>query len=48
MVAELSKHLNVAPWERHTERNGYANGYKDKQLKTRPGNIYICSEKSKT
>jgi transposase-like protein len=41
MVAERSEYLGAVPWERHPERNGYANGYKDKQLKTRLGNLSL-------
>lgn len=37
MVAERSDYLGAAPYERSSERLGYANGYKDKQLKTRLG-----------
>jgi len=35
MLAERSDHLRAAPYERSLERTGYANGYKDKALKTR-------------
>ncbi len=34
MVAERSDYLGAAPYERSTQRLGYANGYKDKRLKT--------------
>ena len=37
MVAERSEYLGAAPYERSAQRLGYANGYKDKQLKTRLG-----------
>lgn len=37
MVAERSEFLGAAPWQRTEERNGYANGYKDKHFKTRLG-----------
>jgi transposase-like protein len=37
MVDERSEHLGAAPYERSAGRIGYANGYKDKQLKTRLG-----------
>lgn len=37
MVAERSDHLRAAPYERSPERLGYANGYKDKAMKTRLG-----------
>jgi len=37
MVAERSEYLRAAPYERCAERIGYANGYKDKAMKTRLG-----------
>lgn len=37
MVAERSEYLGAAPYQRSAERVGYANGYKDKHLKTRLG-----------
>jgi len=37
MVAERSDYLGAAPYERSVGRIGYANGYKDKQLKTQLG-----------
>jgi putative transposase len=39
MVAERSEFLGAAPYERTATRVGYANGYKDKQLKTRLGTL---------
>ena len=39
MVAERSDYLGAAPYERSVGRIGYANGYKDKQLKTRLGTL---------
>jgi len=39
MVAERSEHLRAAPYERNAERIGYANGYKDKAMKTRLGTL---------
>lgn len=39
MVAERSEYLGAAPYERNASRIGYANGYKDKQLKTRLGSL---------
>ncbi|MGA9573678.1 MAG: IS256 family transposase [Lysobacterales bacterium] len=41
MVAERSDYLGAAPYERSSERIGYANGYKDKTLKTRLGNMHL-------
>lgn len=37
MVAERSEHLGAAPYERSPERIGYANGFKDKTVKSRLG-----------
>jgi transposase-like protein len=39
MRAERQKHLGVAPYERSEKRRGYANGFKEKTLKTRLGEI---------
>jgi len=39
MVAERSEYLNAAPYERCTQRVSYANGFKDKALKTRLGEL---------
>jgi transposase-like protein len=41
MVAERSEYLGAAPYERSAERTGYANGYKDKALKTRLGTLAL-------
>ena len=41
MVAERSEHLGAAPYERSAARAGYANGYKDKFLKTRLGTLAL-------
>jgi putative transposase len=35
MLIERERHLNATRYERTSERNGYANGFKPKQLKTR-------------
>lgn len=37
MLAERSEYLGAAPYERSSERIGYANGFKDKSVKTRLG-----------
>ena len=37
MQIERTKHLKANPYERSAERQGYANGFKDKDLKTRIG-----------
>ena len=42
MQIERQKHLGAAPHERTEERNGYANGYKDKTLNTRLGQITVA------
>lgn len=39
MKEERQKYLGVNPYERDEERQGYANGYKDKTVKTRIGDI---------
>jgi putative transposase len=39
MLAERSDYLGAAPYERSVHRVSYANGYKDKQLKTRLGTL---------
>ena len=41
MLAERSEHLGAALYERSTSRTGYANGYKDKSLKTRLGTLNL-------
>jgi putative transposase len=39
MKVERQRHLGAAPYERNEERQGHANGYKDKTVKTRVGEI---------
>lgn len=39
MLAERSRHLQADPYQRTEERTGYANGFKDKHMKTRVGNL---------
>lgn len=41
MKIERGKHLNAAPYERSNQRHDYANGFKDKNLKTRIGEIEL-------
>jgi transposase-like protein len=41
MVAERSDYLGVAPYERSVQRVSYANGYKDKALKSRLGTLAL-------
>ena len=42
MQIERQKHLGAAPYERTQERTGHANGYKDKTLNTRLGQITVA------
>ena len=39
MQAERSEHLQAAPYQHNEERQGYANGYKPKTMRTRIGDI---------
>jgi len=39
MVLERQQHLRAAPFERTDERNGHANGFKDKAFRTRLGQL---------
>lgn len=39
MEAERQQYLNAAPYQHTSERRGHANGYKDKTVKTRVGEI---------
>ena len=41
MVAERGDYLGAAPYERSESRRGYANGFKDKSLKTRLGTLAL-------
>ena len=41
MVAERTDYLGVAPYERSVNRVSYANGYKNKALKTRLGTLSL-------
>lgn len=41
MVAERSEYLGAAPYERCAARVGYANGFKDKSIKTRLGALAL-------
>ena len=41
MRAERQKHLGVGPYERSPERRGYSNGFKEKTMKTRLGEISL-------
>ena len=42
MQIERQQHLGAAPHERTEERTGHANGYKDKTLNTRLGQITVA------
>src|SRR5512138_3091049 len=42
MKIERSKALGAGPWQRTPERNGYANGYKPRTLKTRLGKLELA------
>ena len=39
MQAERTEHLKAAPYQHTPERNGYANGFKPKTMRTRVGEI---------
>jgi transposase-like protein len=41
MVAERSEYLGAAPYERSASRVGYANGFKDKTIRTRLGELSL-------
>src|SRR3978361_1749357 len=41
MQYEREKHIGAAPYERSAERNGQANGYKDRSLSTRLGELSV-------
>ena len=42
MQIERQKHLGAAPHERTEQRNGHANGFKDKTLHTRIGQVTVA------
>jgi transposase-like protein len=41
MELQRREHLNANPYERSEERNGYANGFKEKHIKTRIGKLSL-------
>ena len=41
MKIERSQHLKASPYERTDDRNGYANDFKNKTLKTRVGDLSL-------
>jgi len=47
MVAERSEYLGAAPYERSAAREGYANGFKDKTVKTRLGEVDLKVPKTR-
>jgi putative transposase len=42
MKIERERHLQAAPYERHLDRQGHANGYKAKTMNTRIGKIELA------
>ena len=42
MRIERSRHLGAGPWERAEERQGYANGYKAKTVRSRLGELTLA------
>ena len=42
MKIERAQHLQAEPYERTHERQGYANGYKPKTVKSRVGNLHLA------
>lgn len=43
MKIERNRFLGVLPYERNPDREGYANGYKDKTIKTRRSNQFTSA-----
>lgn len=41
MLSEREHHIGASPYERSSERKGYSNGYKDKKLLTRSGELNL-------
>lgn len=41
MLIERERHLNASAYQRSEERQGYANGYKPKTVKTRVGSVNL-------
>jgi len=41
MVSDRSEYLGATPYERCASRSGYANGFKDKTVKTRLGELAL-------
>ncbi len=41
MIIERQNHIGAAPYQRSEQRNGYANGFKERQLNTRVGALSL-------
>src|SRR5690348_11894982 len=41
LEAQVTEHLQAAPYERTEQRQGYRNGYKARQLTSRVGNLVL-------
>lgn len=41
MIAEREQYINAGPYERTPDRKGYSNGFKDKKLLTKSGNLEL-------
>ena len=41
LEAEITEHVQAAPFERSEQRRGYRNGYRDRQLRTRVGKLRL-------
>lgn len=41
LEAEITEHVQAAPFERSEKRRGYRNGYRDRQLRTRVGRLHL-------
>jgi len=41
LEAEITEHVQAAPFERSEKRRGYRNGYRDRQLRTRVGRLRL-------
>ena len=47
MKLERSEFLRAGPYERHADRQGYANGFKPKRVKTRVGELELAIPKTR-
>ncbi len=45
--AQMSEHLSASPYERSSNRKGYRNGYRPRQLYTRIGKLVLCVPQSR-